>query len=75
MIDFTAGTCPRCGGWLYVDAQYPDDVRCDTCEYPETDAEADAATVRTAHGAEIAHNCAQGRVERVGERGTGAGVR
>ena len=33
-IDTTA-TCPRCGGRLYVDIQYPDEVHCDTCNYPE----------------------------------------
>lgn len=26
-----AGVCPHCGGWLLVDPQYPDHVRCDTC--------------------------------------------
>lgn len=75
MIDFTAGTCPRCGGRLYVDTQYPDDVRCDTCEYPETDAEADAETVRTVRGAVVAHNRTECRVERAGAQGTGEGVR
>ena len=38
MIDMTAGTCPRCGGRLYV-AQYPDEIHCDTCNYPEPDEE------------------------------------
>ena len=35
MTDYLTRPCPRCGGRLYVDAQYPDDVRCDTCEYEE----------------------------------------
>lgn len=71
MIDFTAGTCPACGGRLYVDVQYPDEVRCDTCDYPETDAE----TVRTASGGAVARNRAQGRLERAGAREMGGGVR
>lgn len=28
-----AGMCPKCGGKLCVDLQYPDRVYCDTCEY------------------------------------------
>ena len=39
MTDYLTRTCPRCGGRLYVDAQYPDEVRCDTCEYAEPDNE------------------------------------
>ena len=31
--DKTAGTCPKCGGKLCVDVQYPDRVYCDTCEF------------------------------------------
>lgn len=31
--DKTAGTCPECGGKLFVDIQYPDRVYCDLCEY------------------------------------------
>lgn len=35
MIDMTAGICPRCGGRLYVDTQYPDETHCETCTYPD----------------------------------------
>ena len=37
MLDNTAGICPRCGGRLYVDTQHPDEIHCDTCNYPEED--------------------------------------
>lgn len=33
MEDYTVGDCPVCGGRLYVDTQYPDVIKCDTCEY------------------------------------------
>ena len=33
MIDYTVGVCPECGGRLYVDSQYPDEIQCDTCDY------------------------------------------
>ena len=29
----TSLTCPRCGGRLCVDVQYPYRLYCDTCEY------------------------------------------
>ena len=45
MIDYLTRQCPRCGGRLYVDAQYPDDVRCDTCEYQEPESETGHETV------------------------------
>lgn len=43
MIDTTAGTCPRCGGRLYVDTQYPDETHCDTCNYPDEEDENEQA--------------------------------
>ena len=39
MIDYATHPCPRCGGRLYVDTQYPDDIHCDTCNYPEPEEE------------------------------------
>ena len=35
MIDYLTRPCPCCGGRLYVDVQYQDEVLCDTCEYQE----------------------------------------
>ena len=37
MTDYLTRHCPRCGGRLCVDTQYPDYVFCDTCSYPEPD--------------------------------------
>ena len=41
MTDYTSLTCPRCGGRLCVDVQYPDRLYCDTCEDPDEPDEED----------------------------------
>lgn len=34
MTDYLSRACPVCGGLLWIDTQYPDEVHCATCEYP-----------------------------------------
>lgn len=67
MIDFTAGTCPRCGGRLYIEVHYPDDVRCDTCDWPGVDRLMD-------DGANVSHNRSEAAADDAGARETGEAV-